>query len=81
MYTNIYCHEVPVLDPDFDLADVFNDLPTPATEEEEAVYQRWVDIDLQRQIDEQDRVFKRRAKEQAHIQASIDKFHYTMGGK
>lgn len=40
--------ELPMLDPDFDLADVFNDLPLPASDEEEAEYQRWVDIDLKR---------------------------------
>lgn len=74
--------ELPIIDSEFDEFgfDAF-DLPPRASDDEEAVYQRWVDIDLQRQIDAQNAIFKRVAREKAAIQASLDRFYNTMGGK
>lgn len=80
MYTNIYCHEVPLLDPDFDLEDVFNDIPT-ASDEEEAVIQYWIDKDVQRRIAEQERLAYKYAKHSAHVQASIDRLYIINGSK
>lgn len=80
MYTNIYCNEVPLLDPDFDLEDVFNDIPT-ASDEEEAIIQHWIDKDVQRRIAEQKRLAYKYAKHTAHVQASIDKLYTTNGSK
>lgn len=80
MNTNIYCHEVPLLDPDFDLEDAFNDIPT-ASDEEEAVLQYWIDKDVQRRIAEQERLAYKYAKHSAHVLASIDRLYNTNGSK
>jgi hypothetical protein len=73
---------VPLIDEEFDEYgfDAF-DLPPRATDEEEATYQRWVDIDLKRHIEEGERLSAKFAKHSAHVQASLDKFYITNGGK
>ena len=74
--------ELPLIDEEFDEYgfDAL-DLPPRANDEEEAIYQRWVDLDLKRQIEERQRLSYKFARHSAHVQASLDKFYSTNGGK
>lgn len=74
--------DLPIIDEEFDEYgfDAL-DLPPSADDEEEAVYQRWVDLDLKRQIEERQRLSYKFARHSAHVLASLDKLYSTNGGK
>lgn len=82
MMLNLTGHgELPMIDEDFDELgfDAFD--IKPATDEEEAVLQYWIDKDVQRRIAEQERLAYKYAKHSAHVQASIDRLYITNGSK